>query len=697
MSIISKLEAMVLPFAGYHGGDSNDGGSGSDNNTTTGLPTYSPPAIEDIVDNIISNAGGGRGSVNETPQQSQQRQSISEGNATATVLEEESYATDSQGNYVRDSQGNPVETPVSRENFENQQETFARQAAQAELEAKRLAEQQALAFQQTQDRYLTDAFGDFNNQFAVQPPLLPQQENLPAYGYTQDEVSNVLSTLYSDQDGSLNEQSVQNFLNDSTLLSDAGLSQDKLLDPTARTQAQALYNNYGENSDIEYNAALGQVVQKNPNDEFATYWNNIGQAFAGKVGGLVTGGLLGDLAFSLFGSDMAAVEPALYADAIGGTLTGVGLKSAFSNANIYKGADGQLYINDTLVNPFTGESTPNYMTLEEKTQKTIEMSERQQASQASDDYQTDGISHVLSNSTGDTINWRDYRNDSFSMTPGEIINAAIGGVNLPPEVVDAARFTGRVASGDDPVQAALSIYGDNITSVLPEDMQKPTQAAVRVGLGGENRVAVLGDIYGGDIGIDTPLEKAGLEGATIFDQTGDKDQAMMGAVKQYIKEDGDLLKFNTPKFLEGSGEGWKTPDWLKEAGASIPDIMEYLPRINGAEFNDFVREGLRTLDPTQLKKYIPKIDFEGFDTTGMSVEDFGDFTLPELNDMGVDVRGLDLDVDFGAIGAGLAYQAGGGGKGVVVDSNDEFQSLDSPFELSQDDESLARDLIAGRI
>ena len=148
--------------------------------------------------------------------------------------------------------------------MKNQQETFARQAAQAELEAKRLAEQQALAFQQTQDRYLTDAFSNFNNQFAVQPPLLPQQENLPAYGYTQDEVSNVLSTLYSDQDGSLNEQSVQNFLNDSTLLSDAGLSQDKLLDPTARTQAQALYNNYGENSDIEYKRRFRPSSTKEP-------------------------------------------------------------------------------------------------------------------------------------------------------------------------------------------------------------------------------------------------------------------------------------------------------------------------------------------------------------------------------------------------------------------------------------------------
>ena len=670
------------------------GSSTPASNSSTGLPTYEAPTVTDIVSSI----GGGRGgNPADYGGGSDDWQNVVSGNAPSTTLQQESFLTDSQGNYVRDSQGNPVETPVSRENFENQQETFARQAEQAKLEAQRLAEQQDLAFQQTQDRYLTDAFGDFTNQFAVQPPLSPQAENLPAYGYTQDEVSNVLSTLYSDRDGSLNEQSVQNFLNDSALLSTAGLSQDKLLDPTARTQAQSLYNQYGENSDIEYNPALGQVVQKNPNDEFATYWNNIGQAFAGKVGGLVAGGFLGDLAFSLFGSDMTAVEPALYADAIGGTLTGAGLNSAFGNSNIYKGADGQLYVNDTLTNPFTGESTPNYMTLEEKTQKIIEMNERQQASQSSDDYQTDGVSHVLSNSTGDTINWRDYRNDSFSMTPGEIINAAIGGVNLPPEVVDAARFTGRVASGGDPVQAALSIYGDNITSVLPENMQKPTEAAVRVGLGGENRVAVLGDIYGGKIGIDTPLEKAGLEGATIFDQTGDKDQALMGAVKQYIKEDGDLLKFNTPEFLKGSGEGWKTPEWLKEAGASIPDIMEYLPRINGAQFNDFVREGLKTLDPTQLKKYIPKIDFEGFDTTGMSVEDFGGFTLPELKNMGVDVKGLDLNVDFEGLGIGLDYIAGGGGQGVLLESDEEFQSLDSPFELSQDDESLARDLLAGRI
>lgn len=592
MSFLQRLEMMHWTLRGYRNeDDSSDSGGGSDDDFGSDWPTF-----DDVADDPEWDTSPPSNDYGDDNDGVQFNPNVGAPTFDApSELEESQFLTDSSGEIIRDSSGGAVRTPTSLENYAEQQEREDEQRIQEAAELRR--QQEAEIARQSYDYFQpgmdTPLIEDYFEQYSG-------LSGAPRAGVPFNPVIEDYFQRGGDETG-------RGFTDYVTLSFDA--------DPDRIANIQ------------------GNFYEVNPTSG-VTIANNIGQFIGGQILGALGGGFLGDLAFALGGKDLGAVQGALYADAAGQGLGKFGASRIFENANVLRDANGNYFINDTLTNPFTGEFTNNIVSLEEKTAQTIAFNEAQQANQSSDDYDVAQVGEIVSGSSGDSINWRDYRGDTFSLSPQEIVNAAIGGVDFPPEVVDAARFSSQLVGGVDPLQAALNVYGDNITSVLPEGYQRPTEVAVRVGLGGENRVDVLGDVYGEDLNLDNPLGRASVDGLSTYDQTGDSDAALQDFMYTYIKEGGLQGDVELPNVFEGVGDLINTPDWLKGSGLSDIDILEYLPRINGAQFNDFVRSALRTVDPTQLKEYVPKIDL-----SGMNWKDL-DQSYGELIDLGFDPADL---------------------------------------------------------
>jgi hypothetical protein len=630
VSFLQRLEMMQWSLGGYHGGGGGGGGNGSDNPpaptpapTPAQAPTPEPdfgsdwPTWDDVVDDPVW----------QTTPANYDGGSDSENNTPVF---------------------NPPPTPVPAPSFPPEPVSDPIQDALDDLGLPDYGDDQ----QALDD--ITDTITDMNNSG---PDIEPT--------YTTTDLRNILQSSYGDR--------FTNIQGQSSLLDSLGDSDDY----AGVTERLNTLTGEDSNRNFTYLPEVGQYAVVDPSDEAATYFNKLGQTLATKIGGFLTGGVLGDLAFSLGGSDLGAVQGALVTDAATQGIVGYKSGGFFDKNKILRTEDGTLYINDGYTNPFTGKENYELKTVEQKTQETISANEAAQKNQSQSDYDYSAVAEAVQGGTGGSVDWKDFR-QGISLTPSEIINAGIAGVDMPPELYDAARLTARISGGQDPVTAAVNVYGDNVFNLLPEGYKQPTEAAVRIGLG-ENRVAVLGDIYGEDFNLDNPLGKAGLKGAEVYDMTGDGDKALQDSVYTYFKEGGKLPDFEVPNFLPDNVNLDIDLDWLRGAGFKLKEGVDFLGSIDfpslNMDLNGIKAEGID----------IGKIDFSGVKPIDLGV------SLPKAKDMGVDIESLDLSgIDLPSIQAGLDYYSQSG----VIPESEQFQSLESDFELTQDDESLARKLIS---
>jgi hypothetical protein len=270
--------------------------------------------------------------------------------------------------------------------------------------------------------------------------------------------------------------------------------------------------------------------------------------------------------------------------------------------------------------------------------------------------------------------WEDAYKNATKIDLEDIAKQTLKGT-VQASDIKSLEFGTRVALGEDIVATAFDVYGEAVRDILPDGYEKPTEAAVRIGMG-ENRVKVLGDVYGEEFNLETPIGKAGLKAATVYDMTGDGDTALRDGVFTFFKEGGakewKLSDFKVPNFLpEDVNLDVGDWDWWKGAGFSVGDLNL---------FKDF---SLKDINFGGLK--LNEIE-------GLNLDNLGDFNLeiPDLPDMGIDIdtelegiKDLGVSLNMSREVERRATQEKIKGKVLAAREEDEFESLDSAFDLPQ--------------
>lgn len=371
---------------------------------------------------------------------------------------------------------------------------------------------------------------------------------------------------------------------------------------------------------------------------------NLGDFLINSLGGYMGGMILGDVVYAATGNPMAALGSASIGDKV---ISNVGLV----DNQVFLGADGVQYIQSDSI---FGE--PTFTPIETAVSNATQAATQSTAAIGSGDFDmqsslSQGISGTSNEEAltysgrGDTPSWKDYY--KFSLDPKEAITEVITGANINPEVYKAAQLAMQLDSGVELKDAALNVYGSDIVNWLPEDFQNPTEAAIRIGAG-ENKIQVLGDIYGSDVGLDNPLGQAGLSSAVTYDQTGDGQKALEDGLVTYIKEGGKFPEFDVPDFLPDSDINLDFDfDFLSNLKGQLPElkladwVTDFeLPTgvFKGVNFGDLAANfpEVKLPDIKDLGISIPDLDF-----TGVEFADL-DMSLPEIKELGIDWEGLDL-------------------------------------------------------
>ena len=429
-------------------------------------------------------------------------------------------------------------------------------------------------------------------------------------------------------------------------------------------------------------------------DDFGALAMNI---LAPKVLGALGGELTGTIGYDVTGNPMLA----------GRAATGV--------SNVVENLLGRSKIADTVqladgtigyVTNFAGKQ--GFTTRDAVTERNIALAlENQNADSQSDSNQDIasgiGTAMAIAGTAGSSKpSWRDYYSGGFKFDPTDFAKQMLTGT-LTQSNLKSVQLAGRIAGGEDIGSAAFGVYGDELKKILPEGYETTTQAAIRIGMG-ENRVDVLGDVYGADLNLDNPLGKAGIEALSEYDKTGDTDKALAKGVYKYIKEDGKLPSLDD--LLPSLGDKFNTPDNIKaiedsiKAGASwvddtVNDFLKGLPdrpataeeiksvedflRSTGSSIEDVVRAGGKKAEDF-VRNLMPKVG--------------GSF---EVVDGEFDFSGLDLpDADFGWLEdllKSISISTSMGQAGKIADEEDEFVSLEEDEDLLDPTRSLARELL----
>jgi hypothetical protein len=341
------------------------------------------------------------------------------------------------------------------------------------------------------------------------------------------------------------------------------------------------------------------------------------------------------------------------------------------------------------------------------------------------------------------------------LSPSQIAAMAAAGYDiqtgepLPADVKKALDTSVALAEGGDPLEVLVSAYGEDIieASGIKEAGQKALQDAIgseafdivrenmdvaRVGydvlVEGKDPSEAIANRYGDEIvgylGSDDPtinaLGYAGLKTAVKLDQGAGTSDALIAGAKEYNKRGGetpDLGQLASTAGIDLSGIDLGAPEFFNKFATNLgldtsqfSEIEDYV-RKNASYIEDKARllasklpqvkgkVNFSALQPydidfdylaTKFKENIPKVDFSGFRTADLG----GKYNLKELGDMGIDVNTLDLNPEFQMIG--LSQLLEGGQPDTPTKKDEEVVSLESEFDLAQNEEPLFSREVLGR-
>lgn len=451
-------------------------------------------------------------------------------------------------------------------------------------------------------------------------------------------------------------------------------------------------------NDIENIEVINEDVYAKDNLSAAGFFGKLGQSLGNFVMSTLGGLFTGDVIFGQTGSIPGAVTGANTA------------RSALSGMrpikiDTYVDAQGNQYVKSDI---FGKEDFKTVEEVEANAQAARERAEIWQSESDSTDVANalrQGLNIATSAGNPDSISltsnpvsgaspdaprrkasWRDYYDTGLDVRSlaGQAITGSISGSDLK-----SLEFGTKIAMGEDVVKAAFDTFGESVRDILPAGYEQPTEAAVRIGLG-ENRVAVLGDIYGADFNLDSPLGKAGLKGAEVFDMTGNADKALQDSVYTYFKEGGKLPDFEVPDFLPEVDLNFDF-DKFKGMGMSIRNMFDFGVDVAGfgLDWPTLSGEGLSFGELPELGFDVKKIDFGGTKLT-----DIDGLNLGNLDDFGLSIEDLpemNIDFDLDLLGLTLAEQESR--KGMLLGDDEEEASLEEDEDLFDPTRSLAREML----
>ena len=504
----------------------------------------------------------------------------------------------------------------------------------------------------------------------------------------------------------------KNVTEDFNLTNSAGFESLLVKANSALDKGSDYFGLFGQKPDLAYktfdivkDGKVEQIDQVVATDE-VSLTNMIGQAgafLAGKLAGSLGAQVVGDLTYSLTGQPIAAALGAATTDAVMPYVAPFGVTTyvdgtgkqfvettAFGNTRAV--AVDDLFTNVTQANEAVNNSIESG-DFDINQSLSVGLGNSSYESSIGSDSATSPTnpnSPAATTNSGNKVDWRDLYDPWDGWSAKDIIGeVATNGINLAktefatkaPELYKAAQFTAAVNAGANPLEAAVSLYGDKLVEALPEGYENPTEAAVRIAAG-ENRVDALAGVYGEDLGLDNPLGKAGVESLSIYDKTGDVNEAAKQGVVTYFKEGGELTDVDLA-----------LPDYFGESldvdlgsidfsGVNLPDLgvdlsgvedglktmydkfQGALPTISfeGVKFAD-----LGDVDIPNFLEYLPEGKLPEFDFKGVNFYDLGDVDLPEIADLGINIPDLNFDgVDVSDLGVDV---------GEAVDLGVDFKDL----------------------
>lgn len=330
-----------------------------------------------------------------------------------------------------------------------------------------------------------------------------------------------------------------------------------------------------------------------------------------------------------------------------------------------------------------------------------------------------------------------YLNAYAKLDSGEDLTAAdlvslgvssvsdLGNITIDPEIAKAVSTGAQLADGADPVSALVSNYGadfakdlgledqlkNSVSSVIGEDAtafvdnyMDLNQAAADIVAGEDtNRILAnqFGDEIAGYVGSGDPnktaLGFAGIETAIALDNGEEAGDALQAGAKEYYDRGGqlpDIGQLASVAGIEGDFD-FNFDQYFKDIDLGLPDLLNNfdIPQLadlgvnlgdydfSGMSFPDL---GIDFNDALDFGIDLAKMDFSGMDVN----TDFGDFSMPELADMGIDLESLnlgDLTLPQGLALAGVAQQISQEG----ADAEEEqVATLENPLLKKEDEGPL---------
>lgn len=332
-----------------------------------------------------------------------------------------------------------------------------------------------------------------------------------------------------------------------------------------------------------------------------------------------------------------------------------------------------------------------------------------------------------------------------NLSPDQVARMAAAGYDintgepLPADVKKALDTSVALAKGGDPLEVLVSAYGEDfleqsgikeagqtaLSDAMGSDaynLVKDNMDVARVGydvlVEGKDPLESVANRYGDEIvgylGSDDPtvnaLGYAGLATAVQLDKGVDAQDAILTGAREYYDRGGatpdlgqlaktagiDLasVDFGAPEFFSkfanqiglDTSQFSQIEDYIRQNASYIEDkarlLASQLPQIEGkVNFSALQPYDINFGDLTdRFKDAIGKVDFSGFQR-----KDLGDYSLKQLEDIGVDVGELDLNPEFRLVLADELMKAKGALPG---DDEEEFASLQSEFDQPQEEDPL---------